>query len=120
MNNEIKNILDKINDLTNWDKEELLEKLISENYSSIQAFFEENAEEYGYVKESDIDPIDEVISNGLQTEVLDTMLEHEIAEYAVENIEIIRYIIHLCDNETLYSCIKDKLLDIIKLAINHD
>ena len=80
---EVKKILDAIDNLTPWDKIDLHGYLIdtAENTNII----DECLSALGYVDFNDIDLVDEIVKNGMEENVLDTMSDWEIAEYACRN-----------------------------------
>ncbi len=79
---ECKEIIDKFNDLTSWDKGELIK------YLADKAMTEEEIEKYfiegmGYVYYESLDLPQEIIDNNQEDEVLDKMDDQSICEYLI-------------------------------------
>lgn len=77
---EGKKIIDLVNKLPVWDKADLIKYLIdnSMTYDEIEKYF---ADELGYIKYDDFDPVKDVIDNNLESDVLDEMDDWEILDY---------------------------------------
>lgn len=82
---EFKEIFDKIDNLTPWDKVDFIKSIVCElDYDEIQ----EIAEEFGFVKDDDIDLVSEIENNNLEFDVLDNMTSSDIADYVYGHEDI--------------------------------
>ena len=79
LNEEQKKVFEGFNNLMPWDKGDLLYALaISSDSGEIEKYF---LDELGYIKYDDYDAVQDVIDNGLESDVLDEMDETEICDY---------------------------------------
>ena len=86
---EGKEIIDKIDKLTPWDKGELLMYIVSDvmTEDEIEKYFIEGS---GYTKWDDIDYVQGVIDNDQEYEVLDEMDDWDIIDYFVNSYDSYR------------------------------
>ena len=102
---EIKEIFDKIDNLTPWDKIDLIKSLVCElDYDEIQ----EIAEEFGFVKDDDIDLVSEIENNNLEIDVLDNMTSSDIADYVYGHEDIMDEIFDLMELEDIVSALDNR------------
>lgn len=102
---EFKEIFDKIDNLTPWDKIDLIESLIYElDYDAIQ----EIAEEFGFVKNDDIDLVSEIENNNLEIDVLDNMTSSDIADYVYGHDDIMNELFDLMKLEGIVSVLDNR------------
>lgn len=93
---EGKEIIDKINELTPWDKGELLMYIVSDvmTEDEIEKYFIEGS---GYTKWDDIDYVQGVIDNDEEYDVLDEMDDWDIIDYLVNSYDHYRNASNLSD-----------------------
>jgi len=93
---EGKEIIDKIDKLTPWDKGELLMYIVSDvmTEDEIEKYFIEGS---GYTKWDDIDYVQGVIDNNQESEVLDEMDDWDIIDYLVNSFDHYRNAANLSD-----------------------
>lgn len=85
---EGKEIINKVENLTPWDKAEIIrylaEKILS--WEEFEAYFILGS---GYVKYEDLDIVNDVIQNNLEEEVLDSMDENDICDYLLNGPDMV-------------------------------
>lgn len=102
---EFKEIFDKIDNLTPWDKIDLIKSLVCElDYDEIQ----EIAEEFGFVKDDDIDLVSEIENNNLEIDVLDNMTSSDIADYVYGHDDIMDELFDLMELEDIVSALDNR------------
>ena len=114
---EFKEIFDKIDNLTPWDKVDLIESLISKldydvnkslisklDYDAIQ----EIVKDFGFVKEDEIDLVSEIENNNLEIDVLDNMTSRDIADYVYEHDDIMNELFDLMKLEGIVSVLDNR------------
>lgn len=102
---EIKEIFDKIDNLTPWDKIDLIRTLVCElDYDEIQ----EIAEDFGFVKDDDIDLVSEIENNNLEIDVLDNMTSSDIADYVYGHDDIMDELFDLMELEDIVSALDNR------------
>ncbi len=102
---EFKEIFDKIDNLTPWDKVDFIKSIVCElDYDEIQ----EIAEEFGFVKDDDIDLVSEIENNNLEIDVLDNMTSSDIADYVYGHEDIMDEIFDLMELEDIVSALDNR------------
>ena len=109
---DVKHILDCIDNLTPWDKNDLVANLLSdaECNGEVEAYLEA----MGYVDYHDIDFVEEIKKNDQCTEVLDEMSDWEIGNYVschpdiINELDIDDLIQSIYDNGNIEECL-DKI-----------
>lgn len=93
---EGKEIIDKFNELTPWEKADMLKYLANDimTWDEIEKYFIEGT---GYVDYNDIDFVQEVINEGKESEVLDEMDDYDILEYILYTFDHYRNSSNLSD-----------------------
>ena len=93
---EGKEIIDKIDKLTPWDKGELLMYVVSDvmTEDEIEKYFIEGS---GYTKWDEIDYVQGVIDNNQESEVLDEMDDYDILDYILYSFDHYRNSSNLSD-----------------------
>lgn len=93
---EGKEIIDKIDKLTPWDKGELLMYIVSHvmTEDEIEKYFIEGS---GYTKWDDIDYVKGVIDNDQEYDVLDEMDDWDIVDYLINSFDHYRNASNLSD-----------------------
>lgn len=104
---EGKEIIEKVDNLTSWERIELV-KYLADKYLSNEEF-EEMIHLYGYIKEEDIDPVQDVIDNGLEMEVLEHLTDEEITDYLIDTGNGARDILEYMLDRSNYDDIADSL-----------
>ena len=121
---EIKEIFDKIDNLTPWDKADLIESLICgvdydwDKIDMIKSLIHELdydvireiAKDFGFIKDDEIDLVSEIENNNLEIDVLDTMTSRDIADYVYEHDDIMDELFHLMKhdrNKTLKNLLEE-------------
>lgn len=119
---EIKEIFDKIDNLTPWDKADLIESLICgvdydwDKIDMIKSLIHELdydvireiAKDFGFVKDDEIDLVSEIENNNLEIDVLDTMTSRDIADYVYEHDDIMDELFHLMRLEDIVSILDNR------------
>ena len=97
---EGKDIIKKVENLTPWDRAEIIKYLAERimSWEEFEAYFLEGS---GYVKEEDIDPVKEVIDNGDEREVLESMYEDDICDYLLDSSSIEYYLRYILEKMRL-------------------
>lgn len=118
---DVKPIIDAINNLTPWDRNELITYLYwTLDGDSVDAIIEEIG---GWVRESSIDEVKMVIENSKEIDVLDEMSDYDIAEYVTSGYfkdGLIREIFNRLDSEEIATNIKKEQIEsIINYLIQH-
>jgi Mg/Co/Ni transporter MgtE len=80
--NEGKDIIKRFDDLTPWDKGDMIKYLVNKSMTEeeIEKYFIEGS---GYVYYDSLDLVQEVIDNDLEDEVLDKMDDQAICDYLI-------------------------------------
>lgn len=93
---EFKQIMDLFEEIVPWQRIDVIYMLINK-YMNMSDIAKEFLEPSGYVDPDDIDPVQEVMSCGLETEVLDQISDSDICDYLIHDSfyteENIRYML---------------------------
>lgn len=106
---DVKHILDCINNLTPWDKTDLIANLLTE--AEYNGEIENYLQAMGYVDYDDIDFVEEVKKNDLGSEVLEDMSDWEIGNYVschpdiINEIDIDDMVEAIYDNDNIEECL---------------
>lgn len=104
---EFKEIFDKIDNLTPWDKVDLIKHIVEHEMTEdeIEKYFIEGS---GYVKYDDINLVSEIENNNLEFDVLDNMTSSDIADYVYEHDDIMDELFDLMELEDIVSALDNR------------
>lgn len=104
---EIKEIFDKIDNLTPWDKVDLIKHIVEHEMTEdeIEKYFIEGS---GYVKYDDINLVSEIENNNLEFDVLDNMTSSDIADYVYGHDDIMDELFDLMKLEGIVSALDNR------------